>query len=99
MDYLLNHFIVEFSDDDNPETNDLSMSIGSPTVWSFRDNVRSRHYQYLLHCLSTSEKDRVMEDLWKQHKEEILMSRRKCFKCVQSSVHFRVSTICRPVVS
>ena len=43
------------------------------TVWNFGDKVRSRDYQYLLHCLSASEKDRVMEDLWKQHTEEMLM--------------------------
>lgn len=68
-----NHFIVQFSDDGAPETSDLSMSIGSLTVWNFGDHVRSRDFQYLLHCLSVNEKDRVMEDLWKQHTEEMLM--------------------------
>lgn len=35
--------------------------------------MRSWDYQYLLHCLSVSEKDNVMEDLWKQHTEEMLV--------------------------
>ncbi|XP_078372353.1 uncharacterized protein LOC144656016 [Oculina patagonica] len=69
----VNHFIVQFSDDGAPETSDLSMSIGSLTLWNFGDKVRSRDYQYLLHCLSASEKDRVMQDLWKQHTEEMLL--------------------------
>ncbi len=60
----VNHFI---------ETSDLSMSIGSLTLWNFGDKVRSRDYQYLLHCLSANEKDRVVEDLWKQHTEEMLL--------------------------
>ena len=68
-----NHFIIQFSDDGAPETSDLSMSIGSLTVWNFGDKVRSRDYQYLLHCISVSEKDQVMEDLWKQHTEEMLV--------------------------
>ena len=46
------HFIVQFSDDSAPETSDLSMSIGSLTLWNFGHKVRSRDYQYLLHCLS-----------------------------------------------
>lgn len=54
------------------ETSDLNMSIGSLTAWNFGDKVRSRDYQYLRHCLSVGEKD-VMEDLWKQHREEMLM--------------------------
>ena len=65
------HFIVQFSDDGAPETSDLSMSIGSLTLWNFGDKVRSQDYQYLLHCVS--EKDNVMEDLWKQHTEEMLV--------------------------
>ena len=49
------------------------MSIGSLTAWNFGDKVRSRDYQYLLHCLRVSEKDQIMEDLWKQHTEEMLL--------------------------
>ena len=44
-----NHFIVQFSDDGAPETSDVSMSIGSLTVWS-------RDFQHLLHCLTVNEK-------------------------------------------
>jgi len=66
------HFIVQFSDDGAPETSDLSISIGSLTLWNFGDKVRSRDYQYLLHCLSVGEKDNVMEDLWKQRKMLVL---------------------------
>lgn len=65
------HFIVQFPGDSAPETSDLSMSIGSLTLWNFGDKVRSRDYQYLLHCLSVSEKDNVMEDLGSN-------TRRKC---------------------
>ena len=67
------HFIVQFSNDSAPETSDLSMSIGSLTLWNFGDKVRSRDYQYLLHWLSVSENDNVMEDLWKQHTDEMLV--------------------------
>ena len=49
------------------------MSIGSLTVWNFGDKFRSRDYQYLLHCLSVSEKDRITEDIWRQHTDEMLM--------------------------
>lgn len=71
----VNHFIIQFCGDGAPETSDLSMSIGSltGTIWNCGDKVRSRDYQYLLQCLSASEKDRVMEDLWKQHTEEMLI--------------------------
>ena len=39
------------------------MSIGSLTCWNFGGMVRSRDCHYLLHCLSVSEKDPVIEDL------------------------------------
>ena len=65
------HFIFQFSDDGAPETSELGMSIGSLTCWNFGSRVRSREFHYLLHCLSVSEKDAVMEDLWKQHTEEM----------------------------
>ena len=67
------HFIFQFSDDGAPETSELSMSIGSLTCWNFGNRVRSREYQYLLHCLSVGEKDQVMEDLWLQHSDELLL--------------------------
>ena len=65
------HFIFQFSDDGAPQTSKLNMSIGSLTCWNFGGRVRSRDYHYLLHCLSVSEKDQVMEDLWKQHSDEM----------------------------
>ena len=65
------HFIFQFSDDGAPETSELGMSIGSLTCSNFGSRVRSREFHYLLHCLSVSEKDAVMEDLWKQHTEEM----------------------------
>ena len=49
------------------------MSIGSLTCWNLGDRVRSREYQYLLHCLSIEEKDPVMQDLWLQHSDEMLL--------------------------
>ena len=65
------HFIFQFSDDGAPETSELAMSIGSLTCWNFGSRVRSREFHYLLHCLSVSEKESVMEDIWKQHTEEM----------------------------
>ena len=64
-------FVVQFSDDDAPETRDLSMSLGTLTFWNFGPCVRSRSKQYLLHALSVNEKDAVMADLWEQHCEEM----------------------------
>ena len=64
-----NHFIFQFSDDGAPETNELTMSIGSMVCWNFGDQVRSRDFQYLLHCVSVKEKDAIMHELWKQHTE------------------------------
>lgn len=66
-----NHFVFQFSDDGAPETSQLGMSIGSLTCWNFESRVRSREFHYLLHCLSVSEKDVIMEDLWHQHADEM----------------------------
>ena len=68
-----NHFIFQFSDDGAPETSELTMSIGSMVCLNFGDQVRSRDFQYLLHCVSVKEKDQIMHDLWKQHTEEMKM--------------------------
>jgi len=57
-----NHFIFQFSDDGAPETSELTMSIGSMVCWNFGDQVRSRDFQYLLHCVSVKEKDEIMND-------------------------------------
>ncbi|KAK2570467.1 hypothetical protein P5673_005289 [Acropora cervicornis] len=68
---LENHFIFQFSDDSAPETSQLTMSLGSMTLWNLGDHVRSRDYQYLLHCVSLS--DQVLEDLWDQHTTEMAL--------------------------
>jgi hypothetical protein len=69
-----NHFIFQFSDDGAPETSQLSMSIGSFTFWNLGERVRSREFQYILHCgVSLSEKHNVLEFLWQQHTEEMLL--------------------------
>lgn len=47
------------------------MSIGSLTCWNFGSKVRSRDSHYLLHCISVSEPYTVMEDLWRQHTDEM----------------------------
>ncbi|XP_078361840.1 uncharacterized protein LOC144646172 [Oculina patagonica] len=70
---LENHFIFQFSDDGAPETSQLTMSIGSITLWNLGDRVRSRDYQYLLHCVSLGEKHQVLEDLWEQHTAEMAL--------------------------
>ena len=70
---LDNHFIFQFSDDGAPETSQLTMSIGSLTMWNLGDRVRSRDYQYLLPCVSLGEKHQVLEDLWKQYTDEMAM--------------------------
>lgn len=68
---LENHFIIQFSDDGAPETNQITMSIGSLTSWNFGERVRSSDFQYLLHCVSLPEKHEVLDDLWKQHTDEM----------------------------
>lgn len=67
----VDHFIFQFLDDGAPETSELGMCIGSLTCWNFGGMVRSRDSHYLLHCVSVSEKDPVMEDLWRQHTDEM----------------------------
>ena len=67
-----NHFIFQFSDDEAPESSQLTMSIiGSLTSWNFGDRVRSRDFQYILHCVSLGGKDEVLESTWKQHTDEM----------------------------
>ena len=68
-----NHFVFQFSDDGAPETSQLSMSVGSMTLWNLGDRVRSREFQYLLHLVSLGEKHEVLELLWQQHSEEMLL--------------------------
>ena len=66
-----NHFIFQFSDDGTPETSQLTMSIGSLTLWNLGEQVRSREFQYLLHCISLGEKHKMLELLGKQHSDEM----------------------------
>ena len=68
-----NHFVFQFSDDGAPETSQLTMSVGSITLWNLGERVRSREFQYLLHCVSLGEKHEVLELLWRQHTEEMLL--------------------------
>ena len=68
-----NHFIFHFSDDEAPKTSSSTMSIGSLTFWNLGERVWSRELQYLLHCVSLSEKHEVLELLWQQHTEEMLL--------------------------
>ena len=49
------------------------MSIGSLTCWNFGDRVRSRDFQYILHCVSLGEKQEVLESIWKQQTDEMEM--------------------------
>lgn len=67
----INHFIFQFSDNGAPETSQLSMSIGSITLWNLGERVRSREHQYLLHCVSLGEKHGIMALLWQQHTDEM----------------------------
>ena len=68
-----NHFIFQFSDDGAPETSSSSTLIGSLTFWNLGKRVQSREFQDLLHCVSLSEKHEVLELLWQQHTEEMLL--------------------------
>lgn len=47
------------------------MSIGSLTCWNFGSRVRSREFHYVLHSLIVSEKDVVMENLFRKHTGEM----------------------------
>ena len=68
-----NHFVVEFSDDGAPESKEVTMTIVTITLWNFRNRVRSREYHYPLHLISTTEKDSICENLWKQHADEMAL--------------------------
>ena len=76
---MMNHFIVEFSDDGAPECKDTTMSVGTLSLWNLNSRIRSREYQNPLHAISCCEKDSVMELLWKQHSDEMLLLERKHF--------------------
>ena len=67
------HFIFQFSDNGAPKTSSLTMSIGSLTFWNLGERVRSREFQYLLHCVSLGEKHEILELLWQQHADEMML--------------------------
>ncbi|XP_047145027.1 uncharacterized protein LOC124818342 [Hydra vulgaris] len=67
----INHFVVEFSDDGAPESQEKTMTIGTLSMWNFGNRIRSREFHYPLHMITASEKDKVCELLWKQHSEEM----------------------------
>ena len=55
------------------DKNVVTMSIGSLTMWNLGDRVRSRDYQYLIHYVSLQEKHLVLENLWRQHTDEMAL--------------------------
>ena len=59
--------------DGAPESRDKTMTIGTLTSWNFGSRTRSREYQYTLHGVTCCEKDPVMEQIWEQHSEEMLV--------------------------
>ena len=67
----INHFVVEFSDNGAPESAEITMTIGTLSLWNYGNRIRSRDSHYLLHMLSASEKDEVCESLWQQHCKEM----------------------------
>ena len=70
---IINHFIIEFSDDGAPETRDITMCIGSISCWNFGHRIRSREYHYPLHTISTKEKDEIVGMLWRQYSDEMML--------------------------
>ena len=65
------YFIFQFSDDGAPETSELAMSTGTLTCWNLESRVKSREFHSLLNFLSVSEKESAMEDIRKQHNDEM----------------------------
>ena len=85
---------MQFSDDGAPESSQLTMSIGSLTSWNLGDRVRSRDFQYILHCVSRGEKDEVLQSIWKQHTDEMEMLEGNVFVVSnkQYTIEFQPST-------
>ena len=83
-----NHFIVEFSDDGTPESRETTMTIGYLTLWNFGNRIQSREFHYPLHLISTTEKDKVCEDLWKQYAEEMQLIESNIFNINNQKVTF-----------
>ena len=89
-----NHFIFQFSDGGAPESSQLTMSIGSLTSWNFGNRVRSKEFQYILHCVSLGKKDEVLKSIWKQHTDEMeVLERNVFFVCgKQCTIEFQPSS-------
>ena len=84
----INHFVVEFSDDGAPESSETTMTIGSLTLWNFGRQVRSREFHYPLHLISTTEKDVICENLWRQHTDEMTLIESNIFTINKEKVTF-----------
>ena len=69
------------------------MSIGSLTMWNLAERERSREFQYLLHCVSLSEKHDILELLWKQHSDEMKLLESSVFTVKR--VLYGISAKCR----
>ncbi|CAH3170305.1 unnamed protein product [Porites lobata] len=65
------YFIFQFSDDGAPEKSEPAMSTGTLTRWNLGSRVKSREFHSLLNFLSVSEKESAMEDIRKQHNDEM----------------------------
>ncbi|XP_066914204.1 uncharacterized protein [Clytia hemisphaerica] len=83
-----NHFIVEFSDDGAPESKEVSMTIGTLSLWNYQNRIRSRDHHYPLHLLSTDEKNAICEDLWRQHSDEMILIEGNIFTINSEKVTF-----------
>ena len=89
----LGSFIVQFSDDSASEMNQLTMSLGTVTLWDFGSLVISRRKQYLLEAVSVTSWQ-IMAELWEQHCEEMktmqgsyftINGKRCCFEFLPSA--------------
>ena len=93
---LENHFVLQFTDAGASEKGQQSMSFGSLTSWNSGDRVRSSALQYLLHCVSLSKKNKVLDDLWRQHTDEkAVLESNDCWK----RKHCKAPAICRYVLT
>lgn len=54
---MINHFVVEFSDDGMQESSQRTMTIGTLSLWNYGNRICSRDFHYILHMLSASAKD------------------------------------------
>ena len=85
---IVNHFVVEFSDNGAPDSREKTMTIGSLTLWNYGSRIRSREFHYPLHMISTTEKDIVCSDLWQQHADEMQLIESNVFTINEEKVTF-----------